>query len=90
MCVFTQGHPVGAAVPERYSRLRVTWKNKEVRGGDVSQFLTIAVSICLRLAVHFYNTVVIIVIIYHYSGRERKIVSTDDMGAVCRACCNSW
>lgn len=51
------------------------------------------VPMCPRLAVHFfffYSAVVIIVIIYHYSGRGRKIVSTDDMGAVCRACCNSW
>lgn len=31
MCVFTQGHPVGAVVAEHYSRLRVTWKNKKVR-----------------------------------------------------------
>lgn len=38
----------------------------------------------------FFSTVVIVVIIYHYSGRERKIVSTDGMGAVCGACCNSW
>lgn len=45
---------------------------------------------CLCFAVHFYSAVVIIVIIYHYSGRERKIVSSGDMGAVCRACCNSW
>lgn len=49
-----------------------------------------ACQLCPRLAVHFYSAVVIIVIIYHYSGRERKIVSTDDMGAVRRACCNSW
>lgn len=55
-----------------------------------SSFSLYRVPMCPRLAVHFYSAVVIIVIIYHYSGRERKIVSTDDMGAVCRACCNSW
>lgn len=32
----------------------------------------------------FIALLLIIVIIYHYSSRERKIVSTDDMGAVCR------
>lgn len=42
------------------------------------------------LVVHFYSTVVIIVIVYHYSGRERKIVCSDDIGAVCRACSNLW
>lgn len=55
-----------------------------------SSFSSYRVSICPHMVVHFYSAVVIIVIIYHYSGRERKIVSTDDMGAVCRACCNSW
>lgn len=50
-----------------------------------------AVCQCARawLCIFFYSAVVIMVIIYHYSGRGRKIVSTDDMGAVCRACCNS-
>lgn len=38
----------------------------------------------------FFSAVVIVVIIYHYSSRERQIVSTDGMGAVCGACCNSW
>ncbi len=42
------------------------------------------------LCIFFNSAVVIVVIIYHYSGRERKIVSTDGMGAVCGACCNSW
>lgn len=40
-------------------------------------------------AFFIYSAVVIIVIIYHYSCRERKIVSTDDMGAACGACCDS-
>lgn len=55
-----------------------------------SGFSSYGVPGCMCLAMHFYSAVVIIVIIYHYSGRERKIVSTDDMGAVCRACCDSW
>lgn len=36
------------------------------------------------------SAVVVIVIVYHYSGRGRKIVSTGDMGAASRACSNSW
>lgn len=35
-------------------------------------------SICPHLAVHFHPAVAIIEIIYHYYGREEKIVSTDD------------
>lgn len=35
-------------------------------------------SICPHLALHFHPAGAIIEIIYHYYGREEKIVSTDD------------
>lgn len=85
MRVFTQGRPVGAERP--------TWASlsaggsKRVKHGNEpkvnpvrrgSSFPSYPVSIRPHLIVHFHPAVVIVEIIYHYSGREKKLVSTDE------------